>query len=100
MQAILAIADGGSAGCPHRFLRSGAIRVQQDGSVQALVGTQGHATTFAQIIASRLGVPMASIEIIEGDTDQVPLRDVRLALHRCRRLRAQSCGDEGHTALD
>src|SRR6185295_17377261 len=28
--------------------------------------------TFAQIIASRLGVPMASVEIIEGDTDQVP----------------------------
>ena len=41
-----------------------------------LLGThnhgQGHATTFAQIIASRLGVPMASVEIIEGDTDQVP----------------------------
>jgi carbon-monoxide dehydrogenase large subunit len=41
-----------------------------------LVGThnhgQGHATTFAQIIASRLGVPMSSIEVIEGDTDQVP----------------------------
>jgi carbon-monoxide dehydrogenase large subunit len=34
---------------------------------------QGHATTFAQIIASRLGVPLARIEIIEGDTDQVPL---------------------------
>jgi carbon-monoxide dehydrogenase large subunit len=50
--------------------------VQYDGSVQALLGThnhgQGHATTFAQIIASRLGVPMASVEIIEGDTDQVP----------------------------
>src|SRR6185295_3166075 len=28
--------------------------------------------TFTQIIASRLGVPMAAIEIIEGDTDQVP----------------------------
>ena len=50
--------------------------MQPDGSVQALLGThnhgQGHATTFAQIIASRLGVPMAKIEIIEGDTDQVP----------------------------
>ena len=50
--------------------------MQPDGSVQALLGThnhgQGHATTFAQIIASRLGVPMASVEIIEGDTDQVP----------------------------
>ena len=50
--------------------------MQPDGSVQAMLGThnhgQGHATTFAQIIASRLGVPMAQIEIVEGDTDQVP----------------------------
>ncbi len=58
------------------FFEAAQIRVQQDGSVQALLGThnhgQGHATTFAQIICSRLGVPMASIQIIEGDTDQVP----------------------------
>ena len=58
------------------FFEAAQIRVQQDGSVQALLGThnhgQGHATTFAQIISSRLGVPMASVEIIEGDTDQVP----------------------------
>jgi carbon-monoxide dehydrogenase large subunit len=58
------------------FFEAASIRVQQDGSVQALLGThnhgQGHATTFAQIIASRLGVPMARVEIIEGDTDQVP----------------------------
>jgi carbon-monoxide dehydrogenase large subunit len=58
------------------FFEAAQIRVQYDGSVQALLGThnhgQGHATTFAQIIASRLAVPMASVEIIEGDTDQVP----------------------------
>ena len=58
------------------FFEAAQIRVQQDGSVQALLGThnhgQGHATTFAQIIASRLGVPIANVEIIEGDTDQVP----------------------------
>src|SRR4029077_15868709 len=58
------------------FFEAAQVRVQQDGSVQVLLGTHtpgpGHATTFAQIIASRLGVPMASVEIIEGDTDQVP----------------------------
>ncbi len=58
------------------FFEAAQIRVQPDGSVQALLGThnhgQGHATTFAQIISSRLGVPLAQIEIIEGDTDQVP----------------------------
>jgi carbon-monoxide dehydrogenase large subunit len=58
------------------FFEAATIRVQPDGSVQVLLGThnhgQGHATTFAQIISSRLGVPIANIEIIEGDTDQVP----------------------------
>jgi carbon-monoxide dehydrogenase large subunit len=58
------------------FFEAATIRVQPDGSVQALLGThnhgQGHATTYAQILASRLGVPVANIEIIEGDTDQVP----------------------------
>jgi carbon-monoxide dehydrogenase large subunit len=58
------------------FFEAASIRVQPDGSVQVLLGThnhgQGHATTFAQIIASRLGVPLSGIEIIEGDTDQVP----------------------------
>jgi aerobic carbon-monoxide dehydrogenase large subunit len=58
------------------FFEAATIRVQPDGGVQALLGThnhgQGHATTLAQIIATRLGVPLAKIEIVEGDTDQVP----------------------------
>jgi carbon-monoxide dehydrogenase large subunit len=52
------------------------IRVLPDGGLQALLGThshgQGHATTMAQILSSRLGVPLAKIDIVEGDTDQVP----------------------------
>jgi aerobic carbon-monoxide dehydrogenase large subunit len=58
------------------FFEAATIRVQPDGSVQALLGThnhgQGHATTYAQILSSRLGVPISKVEIIEGDTDQVP----------------------------
>jgi carbon-monoxide dehydrogenase large subunit len=58
------------------FFEAATIRVQPDGGIQALLGThnhgQGHATTLAQILASRLGVPLAKIEIVEGDTDQVP----------------------------
>jgi carbon-monoxide dehydrogenase large subunit len=50
--------------------------VEPDGAVRAMLGThnhgQGHATTFAQILSSRLGVPIEKIEIIEGDTDAVP----------------------------
>jgi carbon-monoxide dehydrogenase large subunit len=65
-----------SLGARAGFFEAAHIRVQPDGSVQAMLGThnhgQGHATTFAQIISSRLGVPLDAIEIIEGDTDQVP----------------------------
>jgi aerobic carbon-monoxide dehydrogenase large subunit len=65
-----------SLGARAGFFEAATIRLQPDGSVQALLGThshgQGHATTFAQIIASRLGVAMAQVEIVEGDTDQVP----------------------------
>jgi carbon-monoxide dehydrogenase large subunit len=58
------------------LFESAVIRVRPDGGVQAMLGThshgQGHETTFAQIIASRLGVPLAKIDVAEGDTDQVP----------------------------
>jgi carbon-monoxide dehydrogenase large subunit len=33
---------------------------------------QGHATTLAQILSSRFGVPVEKIEVVEGDTDAVP----------------------------
>ncbi|HEY7663686.1 MAG TPA: xanthine dehydrogenase family protein molybdopterin-binding subunit [Xanthobacteraceae bacterium] len=58
------------------FYEAASIRVEPDGAVRALLGThnhgQGHATTFAQILASRLGVPIDKVEVIEGDTDAVP----------------------------
>src|SRR5690606_24904543 len=34
---------------------------------------QGHETTFGQIVAERLGVPLSDIEIVEGDTDRTPM---------------------------
>jgi carbon-monoxide dehydrogenase large subunit len=33
---------------------------------------QGHETTFAQIVASQLGIPPEDIEVVHGDTDQTP----------------------------
>src|SRR5499426_1754817 len=66
----------GALGARVGFYEAASIRVEPDGAVRAMLGThnhgQGHATTFAQIIASKLGVPLDRIEIIEGDTDQVP----------------------------
>jgi carbon-monoxide dehydrogenase large subunit len=32
---------------------------------------QGHETTFAQLVSSRLGIPIDQIEIVHGDTDKV-----------------------------
>jgi carbon-monoxide dehydrogenase large subunit len=33
---------------------------------------QGHQTTFAQIVAQELGIPVDDIEVVQGDTDQTP----------------------------
>ena len=55
---------------------SAEIRVHPTGSVIARMGTitqgQGHETTYAQIIASELGLPSDQIQIEEGDTDTAP----------------------------
>ena len=52
------------------------IRVHPTGSVIARLGTkstgQGHETTFAQIIATELGLPADDIVVEEGDTDTAP----------------------------
>ena len=58
------------------FYEAASIRVEPDGAVRTMLGThnhgQGHATTFAQILSSKLGVPVERVEVIEGDTDAVP----------------------------
>ena len=51
---------------------SATIRVQPLGSVQVVTGTsphgQSHETTWAQIVADQLGVPIDDIEVLHGDT--------------------------------
>jgi len=52
------------------------IRVHPTGSVIARIGVQtqgqGHETTFAQIIAEELGLPVENITVEHGDTDTAP----------------------------
>ena len=52
------------------------IRVHPTGSAIARLGTkstgQAHETTYAQIIASEIGIPSDDITIEEGDTDTAP----------------------------
>ena len=51
---------------------SATIRFQPLGSVQLVTGTsphgQSHETTFAQIVADQLGVDVADVEVLHGDT--------------------------------
>ena len=52
------------------------IRVHPTGSAIARMGTitqgQGHQTTYAQIIATELGIPSEIIQVEEGDTSTAP----------------------------
>ena len=52
------------------------IRIDPTGSAIARMGTisqgQGHQTTYAQIIATELGIPSEVIRVEEGDTDTAP----------------------------
>lgn len=53
------------------------IRCLPTGTVQAFIGTsphgQGHVTTFSQIVADRLGVPIENVEVVHGDTSIMQL---------------------------
>ncbi|MCL2385651.1 MAG: aerobic carbon-monoxide dehydrogenase large subunit, partial [Alphaproteobacteria bacterium] len=55
---------------------SAEIRIHPTGSIIARMGTksqgQGHETTYAQIIASELGIPAEEVTIEEGNTDTAP----------------------------
>ena len=67
----------GSLGCGVGLWESAKVRFSHTGMVQVLTGThthgQGHETTFAQLIAEKLGVPIDNVEVIHGDTDKTPV---------------------------
>jgi carbon-monoxide dehydrogenase large subunit len=53
----------------------GGIRFEGDGSITMISGTldygQGHAAPFAQVLASKLGVPFERVRLLQGDSDQI-----------------------------
>jgi carbon-monoxide dehydrogenase large subunit len=61
-----------SIGAPNEQTR---IKVQPEGRVDVVIGTQptgqGHETSFAQVVADLLAVPVETVKIILGDTDIV-----------------------------
>ncbi len=62
----------GTLGSVVGFWEMASIRVHPSGKVSVLTGShthgQGHETTFAQITADELGIPVENIEIVHGDT--------------------------------
>jgi carbon-monoxide dehydrogenase large subunit len=66
----------GSLGARAGLYESANVRVHPTGSVTVFTGThshgQGHETTFAQIVAEHLGIPVDSVEISHGDTSKIP----------------------------
>ncbi len=65
----------GSLGAGVGLWESAEVRVNPTGSVEILTGChahgQGHETTFAQVVADRLGIPIENISVVHGDTDKV-----------------------------
>lgn len=55
---------------------SAQVRIHPSGAVTVFSGShshgQSHETTFAQIVAQQLGVPIDQVRVVQGDTDQVP----------------------------
>jgi aerobic carbon-monoxide dehydrogenase large subunit len=69
-------AVAGSLGAGAGLWESGQVRVHPTGAVTVYTGShshgQGHETTFAQLVADNLGLPMEQVEIVHGDTAQIP----------------------------
>ncbi len=69
-------AVAGAIGARAGLYDSGMIRVHPTGKVQIYTGVhshgQGHETTFAQLVAHHLQIPMEDVELVHGDTSQIP----------------------------
>jgi aerobic carbon-monoxide dehydrogenase large subunit len=74
--AMAPSALAGQLGARAGFYETAEVRAHPTGSVTVFMGTQnhgqGHETTFAQIVAERLGVPIDMVDVVHGDTDKIP----------------------------
>ncbi|KQT07549.1 MULTISPECIES: xanthine dehydrogenase family protein molybdopterin-binding subunit [unclassified Bradyrhizobium] len=65
----------GSLGAGVGLWESAEVRVNPVGTIEILTGShshgQGHETTFCQLVAERLGIPISQVSIVHGDTDKV-----------------------------
>jgi len=65
----------GSLGARAGLYESAEVRVHPTGSVTVFTGThshgQSHETTFSQIVADALGIPIENVEVVHGDTSKI-----------------------------
>ena len=61
--------------CGNAGAETATLKLEPDGSVTLLIGTQstgqGHATAYAQIVADHLGLPPERMNVVQGDTDRI-----------------------------
>jgi carbon-monoxide dehydrogenase large subunit len=66
----------GALGARAGLYEVGQVRVNPTGGVTVFTGShshgQGHETTFSQVVASRLGIPIENVEVVHGDTGRIP----------------------------
>ena len=66
----------GSLGARAGLFEAGEVRFHPTGSVSVFTGShshgQGHETTFAQVVADKLGIPFENVSIVHGDTGRIP----------------------------
>jgi carbon-monoxide dehydrogenase large subunit len=61
--------------CGNNGPETATINLDKDGGVTVLIGSQstgqGHATSYAQLVAERLDLPPDKVRVIQGDTDRI-----------------------------
>jgi carbon-monoxide dehydrogenase large subunit len=67
----------GAVGFQGGLWESAIVRVHPTGKVQVFIGAsphgQGEETTFAQLVASEIGVDVNDVKVVHGDTDVTPM---------------------------
>ena len=70
-------AVAGAVGFQGGLWESAIVRVHPTGKVQVFIGAsphgQGEETTFAQLVADQLGLPIDDIEVVHGDTGAISM---------------------------
>jgi len=61
--------------CGNNGPETAVVRLERDGDVTVLIGSQstgqGHATSYAQLVAERLDLPPERVRVVQGDTDAI-----------------------------